>query len=120
MQDDFFKENIVLPEVRQAFTKDKGKVTRVEVLIGIKWGSKPEDVVEKLSLMGVKNIKCTDKFVSAELTESQVNKIAEEKEVFKIWQNRQIRPMVAQSWQTIKASASQQLFHRLPLLFLYK
>lgn len=109
MQDPFWGESVVLREVRDAFVAQGGG--KLEVIIGVKWEHKPEEITKKLRDMGVRGSRATDRYVMANLTEKQVDKLAKEKAVFKIWHNREMMPMVAQSSVTIKAAAALQLFN---------
>jgi len=112
-QDRFLGERIVLKEVRDAFAAQGGG--KVEVIIGVSYGSSAEKVKEKLiELFNLKekDMKSTDRFVLVKLTEKQVNELAKfDKIVFKIWHNRKMMPMVALSSATIKATAALKLFN---------
>ena len=108
MQDPFWGESVVLREVRDAFAAQGGG--KLEVIIGVRWGHTVEEVIKKLKDMRVRGVKATDLYVLASLTEKQVDDLAKEKAVFKIWHNREMKPMVDQSSATIKASAALQLF----------
>lgn len=109
MEDPFWGESVVLREVRDAFVAQGGG--KLEVIIGVKWEHKPEEITKKLKDMGVRRSRATDRYIMAKLIEKQVDRLAEDKAVFKIWQNRKIMPMVAQSSVTIKATAALQLFN---------
>lgn len=109
MKDPFWGESVVLREVRDAFVAQGGG--KLEVIIGVKWEHKPEEITKKLKDMGVRRSRATDRYVMANLTEKQVDKLAKEKAVFKIWHNREMMPLVAQSSVTIKAAAALQLFN---------
>jgi len=108
MKDPFWGEKVVLREVRDAFAAQGGG--KVGVIIGVRWGHEVKEVVERLKDMHVRGVRATDLYVSASLTEKQVDELAKEEMVFKIWHNREMRPMVDQSSATIKASAALQLF----------
>jgi serine protease AprX len=110
MKDPFLGDSVVLSEVRDAFVAQGGG--KLEVIIGVKWGHTIEELRKKLKDMGVRRSRATDRYVMANLTEQQVKKLANEKEVvFKIWLNREMMPMVDQSSVTIKAAAALQLFN---------
>jgi serine protease AprX len=109
MQDPFWGESVVLREVRDAFVAQGGG--KLEVIIGVKWEHKPEEITKKLKDMGVRRSRATDRYIMANLTEKQVDELAKEKAVFKIWHNREMMPMVDQSSVTIKAAAALQLFN---------
>ncbi|MBN2463453.1 MAG: S8 family peptidase [Dehalococcoidia bacterium] len=111
-QDRFLGEPVVLKEIRDAFAAQGGG--KIEVIIGVKWDYKAQDVKEKIKeLFKVKDvdIKSTDRFVLVKLSEKQVDELAKVKMVFKIWHNRKMMPMVSASSATIKATAALQLFH---------
>lgn len=108
MQDPFWGESVVLSEVRDAFAAQGGG--KLEVIIGVRWGHSIEEVIKKLKDMRIRGVKATDLYVLASLTEKQVDELAKEEMVFKIWHNREMKPMVDQSSATIKASAALQLF----------
>jgi len=108
-QDKFMQEPVVLAEVREAFAAQGGG--KLEVIIGVRWEHKPEEITKKLKDMGVRRSRATDRYVMANLTKQQVDKLAREKSVFKIWRNREMMHMVDESSVTIKASAAQQLFN---------
>jgi serine protease AprX len=107
--DRFWREAVVLKEVRDAFAAQGGG--KVEVIIGIKWGYTAEQLTEKLKGLGGEDIRSTDRYILASLTEKQVNKLAKNEMVFKIWHNREMMPMVAESSATIKSTAALQLFN---------
>lgn len=108
MKDPFWGESVVLREVRDAFVAQGGG--KLEVIIGVKWGHTIKEVIKKLKDMRIEGVKATDLYVLASLTEKQVDELAKEEMVFKIWHNREMKPMVDQSSVTIKASAASQLF----------
>jgi subtilisin family serine protease len=108
MKDPFWGESVVLREVREAFVAQGGG--KLEVIIGVKWGHTIEEVIKKLKDMRIEGVKATDLYILANLTEKQVDELAKEEMVFKIWHNREMKPMVDQSSVTIKASAASQLF----------
>ncbi len=108
MQDPFWGELVVLREVRDAFAAQGGG--KLEVIIGVRWGHTVEEVIKKLKDMCVRGVKATDLYVLASLTEKQVDELAKEEMVFKIWHNREMKPMVDQSSATINASAALKLF----------
>jgi subtilisin family serine protease len=108
MKDPFWGESVVLREVRDAFVAQGGG--KLEVIIGVKWGHTIKEVIKKLKDMRIEGVKATDLYVLANLTEKQVDELAKEEMVFKIWHNREMKPMVDQSSVTIKASAASQLF----------
>jgi len=108
-QDRFLGEPVVLVEVREAFAAQGGG--KLEVIIGISWGHSAEKVTQKLKDMRVRGSRSTDRYVLANLTEKQVDELAKEEMVFKIWRNKEMMPMVDQSSVTIKASAARQLFN---------
>jgi subtilisin family serine protease len=108
MKDPFWGESVVLREVRDAFVAQGGG--KLEVIIGVKWGHTIEEVIKKLKDMRIEGVKATDLYILANLTEKQVDELAKEEMVFKIWHNREMKPMVDQSSVTIKASAASQLF----------
>jgi subtilisin family serine protease len=108
MKDPFWGESVVLREVRDAFIAQGGG--KLEVIIGVKWGHTIKELRSKLKDMRIEGVKATDLYVLAALTEKQVDELAKEEMVFKIWHNREMRPMVDQSSVTIKASAASQLF----------
>lgn len=108
MQDPFWGEPVVLKEIRDAFVAQGGG--KLEVIIGVRWGHTTEEVIKKLKDMRIKGVKATDFYVLAGLTEERVDELSKEEMVFKMWHNREIKPMVDQSSATIKASAALQLF----------
>lgn len=108
MKDPFWGESVVLREVRDAFVAQGGG--KLEVIIGVKWGHTIKEVTKKLKDIRIEGVKATDLYVLANLTEKQVDELAKEEMVFKIWHNREMKPMVDQSSVTIKASAATQLF----------
>lgn len=110
MDDNLYGEHIILREVRDALASSGGKP--VNVIIGVRWEHKIEDVVQRLLEIGLKRggIKCTDRYVSAKMSEDQIEKIAKAKSVFKIWHDRPIEPMCDQSAVTINSTAAEQLF----------
>jgi len=108
MKDPFWGESVVLKEVRDAFTEQGGG--KLEVIIGVRWDHTIEEVIKKLKNMRIEGVKATDLYVLASLSEKQVDELAKEEMVFKIWHNREMKPMVDQSSATIKASAALQLF----------
>lgn len=109
MSDPFFRESVVLKEVRDAFSDRGGKGT--EVIVGVKRDHKIEEVLRKLEELRVEGAKATDFYVMANMTEAQVNELAKDESVFKIWLNREMKPMVGVSAATIKSSPAFQLFH---------
>ena len=109
MKDDLYGELVLLREVSEALAlSPDGKVN---VIIGVKWGHEIDEVVNKLKDIGVKKTRATDHFVAAQLIKKQVDLIAKEKMVFKIWHNRKIDPMCTQSRVTIKSAPALKLFH---------
>lgn len=109
MKDPLWGEKVVLREVRDAFDAQGGG--KIGVIIGVRRGYKVKEVVNKLKDMHVRGVRATDLYVSASLTEKQVDNLAKEEMVFKIWHDREMKPTVDQSSATIKASAASQLFH---------
>lgn len=109
MQDPFLGEAVVLREVRDAFNAQGGG--KIEVIIGVRRDHEIKEVLKKLKDMDIRGVRATDLYVLANLTEMQVDKLAKEEMVFKIWHNRDIRPMVDTSSATIKSAAALQLFH---------
>ncbi|MCK5616689.1 S8 family peptidase [Candidatus Pacearchaeota archaeon] len=109
MQDPFMGEKTVLREVTQAFD-EQGGGGKVEVIIDVSYGYTVADMVKKLKEMHIRGIKTTDVYVSAKLTKKQVDELAGEKMVSRIWHSRKYEEMVEQSSDTIKASAALQLF----------
>jgi subtilisin family serine protease len=108
MQDPYLGEKVVLREVRVAFAEQGGGKT--SVIIGVKPGIDVNEVVKKLKQIGERRIRKTDRYVLASLTEKQVDELAEEESIHKVWRNRKMMPMVAESSATIKATAASQLF----------
>ncbi len=108
MQDPFMGDPVVLKEVQDAFAaQGEGKL---DIIVGVTSGYKVEEVIKKLKTMRVRGAKATDFYVSVSLTKKQVEELAKEKMVSKIWHNKEMKPMVDQSSATIKASAVLQLF----------
>jgi len=95
MQDPFWGEAVVLREVRDAFGAQGGG--KIEVIIGVRWGHEIQEVLKKLKDMHIRGVRATDLYVLANLTEMQVDELAKEEMVFKIWHNRDIKPMVTLS-----------------------
>jgi len=117
MSDPFFREPVVLTEVRDAFNdmgaakkEEERTEVRTEVIVGVKRGHKIEKVLRKLEELRVEGAKATDFYVMANVTEAQVNELAKEESVFKIWLNKKMEPMVDVSAATIKSSPALQLF----------
>ncbi|MCP4608448.1 MAG: S8 family peptidase [Planctomycetes bacterium] len=110
MDDNLYGDPVLLREVTEALDNSGGKP--IPVIIGVRWENKIENIVEKLRDIGVKSkeIKCTDRYVSAKLSKKQVKEIAGAKSVFKIWHDRPIEPMCEQSAVTIKSTPAGQLF----------
>lgn len=109
MQDPLWGEAVVLAEVRDAFSK-KEPGERLGVIIEAKWGHTIQDLIKTMTDMGIKDIKYTDFYVSGNLTEEEVNRLAETGTVFKIWHNKEIKPMLSQSSATVKSTPALQLF----------
>lgn len=108
MRDPFLGDPIVLREVTDGFA-EKGR-RKLSVIIGVRRGFAVKDVVAKLRSMGVEGIKTTDHYVSADLSKTEVGKIAGTGMVHKVWRNREMKPMVDESRNTVNASAALQLF----------
>ncbi|MEE9401632.1 MAG: S8 family peptidase [Desulfobacteria bacterium] len=110
MDDSLYGEHVILREVTEALAASDDK--SVNVIIGVKWKHRIEDIVEKLLELGLrsKDIKYTDRYVSATLTKDQVKRIAKAKSVFKIWHDRPVQEMYDQSEVTINSKPAGQLF----------
>ncbi|MBN1163093.1 MAG: S8 family peptidase [Candidatus Krumholzibacteriota bacterium] len=108
MKDPLWGDKKVLKEVRNAFAEQGGG--RVGVIIGVHRDYSIEALVKKLQGMRVKNIRHTDYYVSAKLTSQQVEKLSRDKMVFKIWHDREIKPLLDESCRTIKSDAAVKLF----------
>jgi subtilisin family serine protease len=108
MLDPHWGEEVVLKEVRDAFNAQGGG--KLGVIIGTKHGFELQDTVKRLKAMRVRGIRNTDLYVSASLTERQVDELAKAEMVFKIWHDKPIFPMLKESSATIKAAAASQLF----------
>ena len=124
-RDELWGNPVILSEVRDAFEEERrgapDKKACVSIIIGVRWGAEPEQLVDTLQEMDISGqIRSTDRFVCAKVTEEQLEDIAKlEKLVFKIWANQCVHPTAEktpasgecdESIKTIKADAALRLF----------
>ena len=58
MKDPFWREDVVLSEVRDAFVAQDGG--RTKVIIGVKWDHTIKEILDKLKDMRVRGVRSTD------------------------------------------------------------
>jgi len=109
MKDSFISKDKILPEVYDAFSDQGGG--KIEVIIGVQRGYEAKDILKKLKDMHIGGAKHTDNYIMVGLTEAKAKELAEEKMVFRIWHNRDIKHMVDTSKATTKSSAASHLFN---------
>ena len=108
MKDPFFKEEKILPEVRQALKDSPDK--RASVIIRPAEGSSIEQLFSTVKSAGATDVAATDLYVRATVDEAAVNRLAKDKNVDRVWHNKPIKPMWRQTLDTVKATPVQKLF----------